>query len=43
MEGWEEERSISNSSRHADRMAATAAKQSETDRQKSLIRNTGSF
>lgn len=42
--GGEEEWSIStSSSRPADRMAATAAKPSETDRQKSLIRNTGSF
>ena len=42
-EGGAGEWSISGSSRHADRMAATAAKQSETDRQKSLIRNTRSF
>lgn len=43
LKGWEGEWSISSSSWHTDRMAATAAKQSETDRQKSLIRNTRSF
>lgn len=43
MKGWEGGWSISSNSRHVDRMAATAAKQSETDRQKSLIRNTRSF